>query len=165
MDRRFVWAIVLMMTIVIGPTFFLKKPVRPTAGRADSTVSTIGPAPATEAENRPAPAPVGLSDSSASAPGDTVDVISPLYRYSFSTRGAHLIQAQLERYKALAPAEKGQPARLIPDGSGLYQLGFVTGNDTVSFADWNFASSAQGLRVDGAASRRSPRSAAGWAPR
>ena len=44
MDRRTVWAILLMMVIAVAPALFLKKPAARSPGRADSLAT---PAPDT----------------------------------------------------------------------------------------------------------------------
>src|ERR1700675_430742 len=97
MDRRTIWAILLMMAIAVAPAIFLKKPVAPVArggeaGQRDSgsvalpdTLAatsnsgrdSIGPLPAVRDSNRAAsasPLPRVPAD-------DTVRVSSPLYTY------------------------------------------------------------------------------------
>jgi YidC/Oxa1 family membrane protein insertase len=148
MDRRVVWAIALMMIIAIAPSFFLKPPktARSTAARTDSTAVTtpVGPAaPSPSLEVAPGPAP---GPAVRVAP-ETVTVSSPLYRYRISTRGAALVEATLERYKALDPGEKGRPVQLVPSGSAINRLAFVVGKDTLSLADWDFVPSTRRLEV------------------
>src|SRR5262245_66391220 len=106
MDRRVLWAIILMMAIAIAPTFFLKKPAPRPPASEPAPPATVGPAPS------PTPLPQVAPDSS--SVGDTVEVISPLYRYDFSTRGGHLVQATIQNYPSLAPADHRTPARLTP---------------------------------------------------
>src|SRR5262245_8602388 len=106
MDRRVLWAIILMMAIAIAPTFFLKKPAPRPPASEPAQPATMGPAPGQT------PLPQVVPDSSNA--GDTVEVISPLYRYEFSTRGGHLLQATIQNYPSLAPADKRTPARLVP---------------------------------------------------
>src|SRR5262249_12250281 len=67
-----------------------------------------------------------------------VTVESPLYRYSFSTRGARLVGATLKPYRSFAPKDAGAAAQIIPDSSQFLAYGVVIGLDTVSLADWNF---------------------------
>ena len=131
-----------MMAIAIAPTFFLKKPAgqpRPSTQQPASP-ATLGPAP--EAK------PIAPLAEGQAAPTDTVDVISPLYRYGFSTRGAHLLQARMEHYPSLRPVDGRAPAQLIPNGEAWYSFALVVGNDTLSLDDWNFTPSTETLRVD-----------------
>src|SRR5215207_2685722 len=111
MDRRTVWAILLMMVIAITPAIFIKRPPRPAAGpgAADSSapspaapsgsVAPAGPAPS--ASPRPGPSvsrdtlrtPADSAAGAAAAPVRTVHVTSPLYSYGISTAGARLVEA------------------------------------------------------------------------
>ena len=156
MERRVIWAIVLMMVIAIAPTFFLeppKKPVRATpaavkpvdgdsgtAGGPDTAAGlpTAGleAAPPREALQEPGEA------------GDSVVVSSPLYRYVISTRGAALVQASLLKYRTLGPDGRGDPVRLVPDAGRVHQLALSAGHDTVSLADWDFTPSSPSLEVE-----------------
>ncbi len=145
MDRRVIWALVLMMVIAIGPSFFLKSPPRtrpPAAIPVDSTAASATPA-TTVLPEAVRQGPV------AGRPADTVVVSSPLYHYAFSTRGGGLIQGSLERYRALNPADRGSPVRMIRDGSAINQLALLVGRDTLSLDDWDFIPSARRLSVDG----------------
>src|SRR5687768_9047433 len=123
MDRRTVWAILLMMVIAIAPMFLMKQPPRGAAGQrgsgADSSkivppsaahdsVRSLGDSvtvasgaqdsvranPAAPLPRRPAAA--------AAPPDDTVRVASPLYTYGISTRGGRLVEARLSRYRSMA---------------------------------------------------------------
>ncbi|HSE67678.1 MAG TPA: membrane protein insertase YidC, partial [Gemmatimonadales bacterium] len=140
MDRRVLWAIILMMAIAIAPTFFLKKPVSRAPVSEPAPPATMAPAP------NQTPLPQVAPDSSKA--GDTVEVISPLYRYDFSTRGAHLVQATIQGYPSLAAADRRTPARLIPPGDVWYTYSLVIGNDTLSLDDWSFTPSTETLRVN-----------------
>jgi YidC/Oxa1 family membrane protein insertase len=150
MDRRVIWAIALMMLIALAPTFFLKpakRADRRTGGPADSTALAPGSAPGGPGvAAAPAPAITGPTGQVAA---ETLTVSSPLYRYAISTRGGAIIQATMERYQDLSPAEKGTPARLIPDGRSIHQLALIVGKDTISLADWDFIPSARGLALSG----------------
>ncbi len=148
MDRRVIWAIVLMMVIAIAPTFIMKPPVRPTAVAADSAARRLGDSSAIRDTGRvlgrdSAFGPIGVVEADGrvtpvTAPAETVLVSSALYEYAISTRGGALLQATLNRYQALDPAGKGKPARIFPEGGAIHQLALNVGNDTVSLADWNF---------------------------
>jgi YidC/Oxa1 family membrane protein insertase len=169
MDRRTIWAILLMMVIAIAPAIFFKKPpVSGTAGQRDSTSAsasdslTVTPPPAGDSSA----AIAGRDTSKATgadtltrlpavppraegATDDTVPITSPLYTYGISTRGGRLVQATLSRYRSMAPGEKGKPAQLIPPGSHLLGLTLVLGQDTIPLHDWPFTVSAESLEVRG----------------
>jgi YidC/Oxa1 family membrane protein insertase len=83
-------------------------------------------------------------------PAETVTVVSPLYRYAISTRGGSIAQATLERYRALDPAERDQPVRLLPENGAIHQLALTVGNDTLRLGDWDFVPSARRLEVSAA---------------
>ena len=140
MDRRVLWAILLMMAIAIAPTFFLKKPVPRPPASEPAPPATMAPAP-DQTRCR------GLLPISSSV-GDTVEVISQLYRYEFATRGAHMVQATILGYPSLTPAEHRAPARLIPATDTWYTYSLVVGNDTLSLDDWSFTPSTETLRVN-----------------
>src|SRR5688572_14154967 len=162
MDRRTIWAILLMMVIAVAPALFLKKPApRPAAGGAGDTAG-LAPRPAASpatglADSVSAPRPLADSaPSGATAPAgeDTVRVTGPLYTYGFSTRGAKLVQATLHRYASMAPGEQGARAQIMPEGSDLLGLTVVRGGDTVDFRDAVFTPSADSLAVAGDTSLR-----------
>ena len=167
MDRRTIWAILLMMVIAVAPALLLKKPAQPPAapGVGDSAVAapraaspetaprTADTAPRVEpAAQAPIEQP-GVAPGAApgAVPGgeDTVRVSAPLYTYGFSTRGARLVEARLHRYASMAPGEQGQRAQIMPPGSDLLGLTVVRGRDTVDFRNAIFTPSAESLSVSG----------------
>ena len=184
MDRRTVWAILLMMAIAIAPAIFMKKPVAPSArggseGQRDST-SVITPDSLTQ------PAMVGrdgksstptVRDSStagtdtltgvpavpprAEGTTDTVRISSPLYTYGISSRGGRLIEARLPGYRSMAPGDSGRPAQLLPKDSRLLGLTLVLGRDTLPLHDWPFTVSAGSLDLKAPSSLRLSASRAG----
>ncbi|HEX6433483.1 MAG TPA: membrane protein insertase YidC [Gemmatimonadales bacterium] len=168
MDRRTIWAILLMMAIAVAPAIFMKKP--PSSGTAgqrgsradtsaqasrsardsitggtgavrDSAKAPVAP-PAVQPAGPAAPLPTSPAD-------DTVRVVSPLYHYSISTRGARLVAATLPRYRSMTPQDRGQPAQILPPDSRLLGLTLVLGRDTIPLADWPFTASAESLVVSG----------------
>ena len=157
MDRRTVWAILLMMVIAVAPALFLKKPASRTSERADSlSVTTPDTSPAPRAPDRPAVAATDTArpaaDSAVAAPSaaeDTVRVTSPLYTYAVGTRGARLVQAELHRYASMAPGEERKRAQILPEGSDLLSLTVVLGRDTIDFRDAIFTPSAESLTARG----------------
>ena len=167
MDRRTIWAILLMMVIAIAPAiFFNKTPVSGTAGPRGSGADTLaitprGPAPvardsgtvdsAALPRGPAAPPAVGppAPPRAAGATDDTVRITSPLYTYGIGTRGGRLVEATLSRYRSMAPGQKGQPAQLLPPDSRLLGLTLVRGQDTIPLHDWPFTVSAESVDVKG----------------
>ncbi|HEY7481720.1 MAG TPA: membrane protein insertase YidC [Gemmatimonadales bacterium] len=161
MDRRTVWAILLMMVIAVAPALFLKKPADRRVGASDSLAVTAGdttarPAPtrrpsaAAPDSARPAGAPESARPAADSAVRtDTIQVGSPLYTYGISTVGARLVQAELTRYASMAPGEQGRRAQILPPGSDLLGLTVVRGQDTVDFSTAMFTPSARTLDASG----------------
>ena len=163
MDRRTVWAILLMMVIAILPAIFLKRPPRaaPAAGATgdttarETTARDTAPAPpraatpAAPGEPAPMDSMRGRTDSTApeGRPAQTIHVTSPLYTYGISTAGARLVQARLERYRSMAPGDDNALAQLLPPGSELLGLTLLVGRDTISLADAPFTASATSLRA------------------
>src|SRR3954466_2830695 len=98
MDRRTLWAILLMMVIAIAPAIFLKKPVPTRKGAGPRASATPAPT-SSSGEPRTPPAAdttsaVGVSRDSAGRPAGgppstrTIHVTSPLYEYGISSTGA-----------------------------------------------------------------------------
>ena len=158
MDRRTIWAILIMMVIAVAPALFLKKPApRPaTRGAGDTagvTPDSAVPSAAKAADSAPRLLPeVDSAQGQAAAPAgaeDTVRVTSPLYTYGFSTRGATLVEARLHRYASMAPDQDGERAQIMPQGSELLGLTVLRGRDTVDFRGAVFTPSAESLAVGG----------------
>ena len=161
MDRRTVWAILIMMVIAIVPALFIKRPAPvpkagPAAGAVDSTASAPSPVPA--ATPAPGPADSVRPDTASAGPRraaeDTVRVSSPLYTFGFSSRGGRMVEATLTRYRSMDPAERGRAAQIIPPGSTLLGLTLVIGRDTMPLADWPFTIQPDSLAVNGPAQLR-----------
>ena len=156
MDRRTVWAILLMMAIAITPAIFIKRPPKPPAAAkphaATPAAPAVSPAPATPAPTAAREDSVLPShpDSAAGAPAaraDTVHVSSPLYTYGISTIGGRLVEARLERYRSNAPADNHALAQILPAGSRLLDLVLVLGADTIPTGDWRFTITPDSLHV------------------
>jgi YidC/Oxa1 family membrane protein insertase len=163
MDRRTIWAILIMMVIAVIPALFLKKPApRPAPQEAGDTArgapSPTTPSAAGTADSSPrVQAAVDSARGQAAAPAgaeDTVRVTSPLYTYGFSSRGATLVEARLHRYASIAPGQPDERVQLMPEGSDLLGLTVVRGGDTVDFRDAVFTPSADSLAVAGDTSLR-----------
>jgi YidC/Oxa1 family membrane protein insertase len=149
MDRRVIWAILLMMVIAIAPAFLMKRPANagrgapaaPPPSRADTTATAPPAGPATTPAAR-TPAQVGA------VAEDTVLVSSPLYTYGVSTRGARMVQATLSRYRTMVRGHTG-PVQLLPPNDELLGLTLVSERDTVEAAQWQFTPSTSSLQVSG----------------
>ncbi len=154
MDRRTVWAILLMMVIAIAPAFLIKRPA-PAGNRvgkpAGSGSVRPAPAPARVDSARPLPGQAAADSAIVTPPGaassDTVRVTSPLYTFGISGVGARMVEATLHRYRSMAPAERGKTAQILPPESDLLGLTLVLGRDTIPLRDWVFAPSAESLTV------------------
>ncbi|HEV2085083.1 MAG TPA: membrane protein insertase YidC [Gemmatimonadales bacterium] len=166
MDRRTIWAILLMMAIAVAPAIFLKKPVAPAARggeasqRDSGSVALPDTLAATSNSGRDSIAAVpAVRDSNRAAsasplprlPADhTVRVSSPLYTYGIGTRGARLVEATLPRYRSMEPTERGRAAQILPPDSKLLGLTLVLGKDTtIPLDDWPFTASAESVQVKG----------------
>jgi YidC/Oxa1 family membrane protein insertase len=165
MDRRTIWAILLMMAIAIAPAIFIKKPVAPAARggeagkRGGETATPTDTSARQEAAPRQDSLPV-ISPARDSAkrtasplprvPADeTVKVTSPLYQYGISTRGGRLVEATLPHYRSMAPTDRGRTAQILSPDSRLLGLTLVLGRDTIPLDDWPFTGSAESLSVNG----------------
>jgi YidC/Oxa1 family membrane protein insertase len=142
MDRRVLWAVVLMMLIALVPTILMKPKTDGRKGARGDTTQTVIPSPAPTAS-----VPLEASGSlRAAGPGaaptaqaeEVITVASTLYRYELSTRGGAITQATILNYKDLSPQARGQLAKLIPEGGKLHRLAVTVGNDTLSLANWDF---------------------------
>jgi|tagenome__1003787_1003787.scaffolds.fasta_scaffold20878761_1 YidC/Oxa1 family membrane protein insertase len=161
MDRRTIWAILLMMAIAVIPAIFLKKSAGPAAGRDRGTARTpnssgggaapstspVKPLDAAARDTASRQAPVPGSRAAAAVTEKIVRVTSPLYTYGISTRGARLVQATLPRYRSMAPADSGRAANILPEDSRLLGLTMVVGRDTIPLQDWTFTVSPESLAV------------------
>jgi YidC/Oxa1 family membrane protein insertase len=159
MDRRTIWAILLMMAIAVTPAIFLKKTAPSKAAgqrgsgevaRLDSLGKPVRAVPP-DTTSRPAADPGKQASPLPSAPASpsagTIHVSSPLYRYGISTKGARLVEATLPRYRSMASADSGRPAGILPQDSRLLGLTLVVGRDTIPLDDWPFTVSVESLTV------------------
>ncbi|MBS1240812.1 MAG: Membrane protein oxaA [Gemmatimonadetes bacterium] len=146
MDRRVVSAIVLMMAIAMLPAVMFKRPPAPPPGQ--DTVATAAPAPG------PAVVAPGASTALTAAPDSAVPAVqpervipvtSPLFRYGVSTRGGGLVEASLEGFRSMNPADAGAASQIVPEGADLLTLRVIAGGDTLSIRDWDFTPSADRL--------------------
>lgn len=155
MERRTILAIVLIMIVAILPSMlFRPAPAPPRVGtgeRANAGTDTVMGAP------RLSPPPPVLAPSGdpvrpfarSPVPAESerlVTVESPLYRYTFSTRGARLVGAVLKHYRSFAPGDSGQ-LQLMAESSKFLDYRVVFGSDTVKLSSWTFQPSIDRLDV------------------
>jgi YidC/Oxa1 family membrane protein insertase len=157
MDRRTIWAILLMMVIAILPAIFLKRTqpaansatgdttATPVAGAPAQSAPSVAPADSVRAAAPAAPAAPAASAAPAAPAAHTVTVTSPLYDYQVSTQGGRLVGARLTRYRSMAPEDSGRNAQILPRDSRLLGLTLITGRDTIPLESLVFASSADSL--------------------
>lgn len=140
----------LMMAIALVPTFFIKKPVRPTTPPAAQVAKDSAPTalPGTAA-GTPSVGPAAAASTVAAATADTITVTTPLARYGVSTRGGVFTSLELERYKSSFAGTKGQRAELIRAGIPILGLSVISGADTVRLDQWNFHVEPASLTVAG----------------
>ncbi len=139
------------MIVAILPSIFFppRKPVVPPGVATDSsvrpaadTIAVAAPRPSASPSIRPAaPAPRVQEER-------LVTVESPLYRYTFSTRGARLTGATLKAYRSFGPVDSGA-VQLIPDSSEFLAYRVIAGVDTFNVSDWVFEPSTTALDVAG----------------
>ncbi len=152
MDRRMLWAVMLMMAIAFIPSIFIKRPPPPVpVAQVDSTppvvAGTVTPGSAPAATPAAPGAPGAQGGGVAATPADTVSVTTPLAHYGVSTRGAVLTSLDLVRYKSTAPGTKGQPVELVRPGSPLLGLVVISGSDTLHLDQWDFQVEPRSLSV------------------
>ena len=148
MDRRTIWAILLMMVIAFIPTFFIKKPVRPEAGVvSDTTRVAADSSPAAPPVLTPSPAAPFDSTAPVATAEEIIPVTTPLARYGVSTRGGRLVEVTLQRYANQVAARKGQPANLVEPDAPLLDLALIRGSDTLRLDRWAFTAEPTSLTV------------------
>jgi len=135
MERRLVVAILLMILVAVVPSLFLKSPRRPVA-HVDSTQAV--PAEPAAVPEQPAPRPVAAATGRQApprvplAPAETVEIATPLSRYTLSSTGARVQQAQFGAYRMYG-ARRGPPVDLLRPGDALLAHEVVLGRDTIRF--------------------------------
>jgi len=145
-ESRFVLAISLMILVLVG-TNILFPPIRPEeldlpGPEADSGVLTPTEGRATPALEIPSvrevrtPAPV---EPAAEEARDVV-VDGPLYRFTFSSRGANLTSAVLKDFVSFAEdgRDEGGLVELIPAGSGALGSRIQVGENVLDLTDQLF---------------------------
>jgi YidC/Oxa1 family membrane protein insertase len=156
MDRRTVWAILLMMVIAIVPAIFIQRSAAPVPSTApDSSTAdsaSLAPHPTAQASapGSVSPAPAAAPDSTRGATPPrvtTVPASSPLYVYGISTTGGRLVSARLRHYRSMDPQQPSEVAELLPRDSRLLGMTLMAGRDTVPLDQVVFTTSADSIDV------------------
>jgi YidC/Oxa1 family membrane protein insertase len=143
MEKRVVLA-VLLMTAVILITNILFPPPPPEETAADPAAVTAPATPLAPAFQAPAE-PVALE---APARVDTLVVSSRLFRYTLSSRGASMLQAELPRYPSYT--RPGEYVRLVSDDAQHFLAHrLALGTDTIDLRTLPF-------RVEGTSAALGP---------
>lgn len=145
MDKqRLFIALVLTMTVLAVHTWlFPPAPPRPAGGTAAESAAAASARPAPAAPGA-VPAMGAAAPAAAAVPEQHVAVVSPLYRYVFSTRGAALDSAELLKYASYT--EPGKHVQLVPrDARDVLGSRVVVGRDTLDLRGASFTPSAPGL--------------------
>jgi YidC/Oxa1 family membrane protein insertase len=162
MERRLVFAILLMIVVAVVPSLLFKPAHRPAPPGADTTRAAApadtgaGHAAATP-EARPAPppraapAPAPLAAPAPAVPAETVTVADPLARYTFTTFGAALERVDLPGYRSFGGPTRGQPVELLRPGDRMLGHRLVVGRDTIALDSVPFTAerSPQGVTFRG----------------
>ncbi|MCA1791014.1 MAG: membrane protein insertase YidC, partial [Thioalkalivibrio sp.] len=169
-EIRFLLAVLLMLTVLIG-TNFLFPPITEEIAEPEPTGEVTGPVvPAPGADGtaagpevgvpQPTPAvgpggvagePAVAADAAEAAPEvapeRVVTVEGPLFRYAFSSHGARVLSAELLRFDAL---NKEGVVNLIPEGvDGYFGHRVVVGTDTLDLSRLPFTvTPEEGLTIE-----------------
>lgn len=163
MERRLLIAIGLMLG-VIALTNLLFPPARTEGPPGATDTAAVATDLATDTARRsggfdtvdvarPEEAPTEPAEERLADPGrdvaaDTIQVVSPLYRLRFVTRGAALVSAELSTYGSYAPDDpESVPVELIRPGDRLLGFQVAVGPDTVDLSDRSFVASASEITV------------------
>ncbi len=139
MEKRVLLAVLLMTAVIMGTPYFFPSQNPPAGGPSGGDTVAAAPVPAAVPR-----APLLPSGEAPQAPAQEVVVQSPLYRYTFSTRGASLAGAEMLRYASAL--EEGKPVNLVPAGyTGMLAHRLVAGGDTVDLRGLPFQASATRL--------------------
>jgi YidC/Oxa1 family membrane protein insertase len=153
-QKRLALAFVMVaVLLIIWQVFFPPVVPKPAHPRADSTAVAAAGAPSAAASaalpGAPAAVPAGAGPAARA-----VTVRSPLYQYTFSTRGGALTSAELLRFPSYV--HRGEHVQLVPKGAGDVLSGTaVAAGRTLDLRDAEFVPSADGVVVDSAGGPKS----------
>jgi YidC/Oxa1 family membrane protein insertase len=142
MEKRLIVAVLLMSAVIMLTNILFPPPMPEEEPGAEAV-------PAVETvEQRPAAPPAtipSLPVGSEPAVADTVRVVGDLYTLAFSTRGAGVVEANLNGFESYT---QDGVVQLIPDGGRDFLASrLVVGSDTVDLATLPFTPSERELRV------------------
>jgi YidC/Oxa1 family membrane protein insertase len=143
MEKRVLIAVLLMTAVIMGTNLLFPTAEQPAtdSARGDSAAVAAPPVARAPAVRAPLPSPAASQ-----APARPVTVRSPLYRYTFSTRGAALTRAEMLRYASAL--REGERVNLIPEGTpDFLSYRVVAGGDTVDLRGLPFQASAPALEL------------------
>lgn len=144
MEKRLLIA-VLLMSAAIMLTNLIFPPAEPAPVEADSVEVEVA-TPSQDLPTEPPALPLATPTPTTSGGADTVAVSSPLYRYSFSTRGAALVDARLLEYPSYT--EEGT-VQLVPEGTADFlSYRIAIGSDTVDLRSLPFTPSAEAVTLN-----------------
>ena len=164
MERRLIYAILLMLVVAFLPALFLKHPRTSGAAGVDTTHATAAAAPqaavpqAAAAAHVPTAVPAARTRAAGAAPpvpavAETVTVADPVARFTFSSVGAALERVVLPGYRAFGGPSRGRPVELLRAGDRMLEMRLVVGQDTIPLDSVPFAleRTAQGATFRGQA--------------
>lgn len=147
MEKRLLVAVLLMTAVILGTNLLFPPPeqeTEPDAPETEEPAAAVEPAEQPEGRTQPE-VPPAVTDVEEEA-ADTVEVVSGLYRYTFSTRGAALVGAELLRHRSFF--NDGGPAQLIPrESEGLLANRLILGQDTVDLRTASFRADTESLNL------------------
>ncbi|MFQ5746813.1 MAG: membrane protein insertase YidC [Gemmatimonadota bacterium] len=165
--KRVVLAVVLMVLLVfftnlLFPPIAPRQPEGPAGAETDSTLLAVDSTPGLPEEpagdraGPEGPALAGAAEAESPgfpgatpAPEDTIVVFTGLSTLRFSTRGATLLDAELNRYLSYAPNGGGQKnVRLVRPLDRLFGFQVAVGEDTVALDRQLFTPSVPPGRLD-----------------
>lgn len=145
MERRFLLAIALMMTVLFAPTFLGKKapPRAPAADSSQAVTTETGtplaaktPPSVTASPVPTAPtAPTVSTVSTAPTVADTMSLQLARASYRFTAIGGGLDQAVFPDIKSFHKGDDKRPANLVRPGDRMLVHRVVVGNDTLKMDD------------------------------
>ena len=150
-QKRLARAFVLVaVLLIVWQVFFPPVVTPPATPGADSTAAaTAGAPPPAAAPAAVTGAPAAVSAAPTGPPARAVTVRSPIYEYTFSTRGGALTSAELLRFPSYV--QRGEHVQLVPKGAGDVLTGTaVAAGRTLDLRTAEFTPSAERVVVDAA---------------
>jgi len=155
MERRLLLAIVLMVTVAVLPSLFMKPaPRRPAPGAPATGVAPSAPPGTPVAPAPPAPAQPASASPAVGAPRaapataiDTASLVSPRSIYRVTSLGGAIEQAVFPAYRTFNGGSRGGVVGLMRPGDRMLLHRLVVGTDTVRLDSAAFSLTRQGDRL------------------